>query len=406
MLNTTDLFMTTTTDASARKDDDESSYVMVLTGASGYLGQHFLQRLLDRSASSELQMPSPWQRSVTVHALQAQPRPELATAIQAHQDQLSFKKDGAARDSCPITIVTHTLDITCADAVSNWMDTHFNDSKSLIHCCIHTAAISSPAVCQQDSVRAMAVNVPEHLFSALLAHNPALKIIALSTDQVYRGDELWSGSSKKDNCATAATASTGIAPHFYTESHPANEPVNAYGQSKRALEDYLLQQHNKNQTNTVVLLRSSILLGPLAPFVPAHDTFLHFCRNRAQDNKVTTYYTNEVRSVLAVHDAVGIMLRLADPTTVNMASGVYCMGGPHAVSRHDMAVAVLQHCGYPLDLAVPAIKRESAGTAAVPSPLNIAMDSSRLWQLLFNHQKQPMSLTDIVAQTFPNIGSI
>jgi dTDP-4-dehydrorhamnose reductase len=423
-----DLSMTiTTTDASASasasamsKHDDavSSSYVIVLTGASGYLGQHFLQRLLDRCCGAGggdgdgEESSSPWRqrRSVTVHALQAQPRPELATAIQYYQDEIAQSRDGSIQntvDSCPsITVVTHSLDIASADAVSDWMDTmHFKDdskNRKTIHCCVHTAAISSPGVCQQDSVRAMAVNVPKHFFSALLANNPAMKIIALSTDQVYRGDELSLGSSTKDNDCCTTTA----APRFYTELHPANEPVNVYGQSKRALEDYLLHHHHNEQTNTVVLLRSSLLLGPLAPFVPAHDTFLHFCQHRAllhAANESTTYYTNEVRSVLAVHDAVDILLRLADPTMVTIPSGVYCMGGPHAVSRHDLAVAVLQHCGYPMDLAVPATK-EYSSAAAVPSPLNIAMDSSRLWQLLFD-EKQPMSLTEIVAQTFPQVGS-
>jgi dTDP-4-dehydrorhamnose reductase len=281
---------------------------------------------------------------------------------------------------------------------------------NLIDVCIHTAALSAPAKCEIDPVAATEINVPQAFFDRLHQHNPFIKVIALSTDQVYCGTKNALLCYKEDDVTV---------------------PCNHYGRTKLALEEYL-QTHRL--ADATICLRSSIMLGPQAPLVPAHNTFLHFCAGRRATP--TTYYTDEIRSVIAVSDVVEIVLKCANLTNSNSHSndnnhqpavrpGVYCMGGPMAVSRHDMAVATLAHVlqqenrkqqqqqqQQVLDtedynssnqiamLAVTQRKAEQPPCAtAVASPLNIAMDSSKLIAAVGMTGKMK-TLSEMVAQTF------
>ena len=226
-------------------------------------------------------------------------------------------------------------------------------------------------------------------------------IIALSTDQVYCG--------------------TKNALDDYNEEDGAH-PCNHYGRTKLALEKYL-QTHRL--ADAAICLRSSIMLGPKAPLVPAHDTFLHFCASRR--TTPTTYYTDEIRNVIAVSDVVEIVLRCASLITtaannsnsnsVVVQPGVYCMGGPMAVNRHDMAVAVLTYLLPPVEdangnspssqistLAMAQRKAEQlpGPTTAVAAPLNIAMNSSKLVEAVGMTGKMK-SLSEIVALTFESV---
>jgi len=297
----------------------------------------------------------------------------LDGAVAAAEQQA--KKKNQCAGGAVVNITVAAVDVTSAASVRAWLDRAAGGgaTTSNIDVCVHAAAISSPARCEADPSVATATNVPKALFETLRRHSPRMRVVALSTDQVYDGNLNNAGES------------------YYTEDSPTN-PCNVYGRTKVQLEEYLMATFSEN----CVLLRSSILLGPAAPFVEAHDTFLHFCAGR---ERPTAFYTNEVRSVLAVRDAVRIIWQccglLRDDREAIPPVGVYCMGGPAAVSRYDMAVSTLTHLNpsdHKASLAVPTLKQQpqappssttdAAGKAAtavvVQSPLNIAMDSSKL----------------------------
>lgn len=308
---------------------------ILLTGASGFLGQHFLETLSQKD-------DKPFHVVALHHS-----KPELASSF-------------SSSSWCTVT----QLDLCDTAAVTTWLA----NERPSFDCCIHTAALSSPKACAQDPDRARAINVPQHFLTCLQNHSPNCHFILLSTDQVYPGTQAEDALYKEDEVLDASCS-------------------NVYATTKREMEALATAGLGAGAT----ILRSSIILGPPPPYCPTHTTFLDFCANRVGES--TTYWTNEIRSVIAVTDVCAILGALAlssapPPTTI------YNMGGPQAVSRYDMAIAVLTYLGADTSMAVPAIKPDTDQT----SPLQIAMDSSKLRSALpelapFKTLKEMVELT-------------
>lgn len=336
---------------------DETKCIL-LTGASGYLGQHILKELVTTAGVTGLDLvdgePS---SSLHVYGLYGTNK-EFPDAVQSLVENEKNDK---------VSVTTECLDLTNGDAVKAWLQ------NKPIRVCIHTAALSSPRVCQKDPTHAAAINIPQTLFDQLAAQG--CRVIALSTDQVYQG-------TKKE---------------LYVETDPT-EPVNVYGTTKLQMERVLSMRHDN-----AIILRASIILGQKAPLHgAAHDTFLHFCASR--EGQPTDFYTDEYRSVVFVQDVVYTIvwftrqLLIRSSTVADRLSGVYNMGGPASVSRVDMAQAVFQHLGF--DGAGSIVAKEKAKLPAgdVPSPLDISMDSSKLELLM---QRKFASLNEILPAVFP-----
>ncbi len=309
---------------------------ILLTGASGFLGQHFLSALIGSTKDDEI----------------------FAT-YGSNGDAISSILEG--KDSSSIRI--DKLDMKDEESVRGYFET--NGSFDV---CFHLAAIASPKICEADPEKTKATNIPRHLFDKL----KGTAIIALSTDQVY--------------CGTKAP---------YSESSETG-PVNTYAQSKVEMENLLIG--DKERLKPAVCLRSSIILGPLAPYGQAHSTFLHFCRSR--EGIETTFFTDEIRSVISVKDVVDVLLHFYSCVKLGreFGSGIFNMGGPDPISRMDMAVAVAKECGFSSDVfvAVEKAKRER-GVDEVLSPLDISMNSSKLENFV---GKKFRALDDIVKETF------
>jgi len=381
---------------------------IVLTGASGFLGQHVLRALLLLQQQQQQQ-----EQPFRVLALAHRNAVELETAVQEF-----LLHNNNKNHSC---VVVSSVDLTCPESIESWLKQQPNDSINKIDVCLHTAAWSSPAHCEADPATATVHNVPTHFFNALAEHNPHMRVVALSTDQVYDGSVADQQQKNHDNDTTNNAADL----FHYTEESLA-VPVNHYGRTKLAMEDFVLTAF----PNTAILLRSSIILGPNAPFSKAHDTFLHFCASRK--DTATTFYTDEMRSVIAVSDVVRILLtccgccgcttntttnnNTVDVPSVPVPAGIYCMGGPAAVSRHDMAVATLSYLqmdATSIDaVAIKATKKSSLSsqtqqpqnnnnnTAVAISPLHIAMDSSKLYAAVGMKATQLQTLEEMVVATF------
>ena len=306
---------------------------ILITGASGYLGQHFLKAAIEKYEnlnSNEIEI------FATFGSLEG-----FADAVVS-----SFESG----ESSSITVKIDKLDLTNESEVKSYIA-----SNGPFQICFHLAAMASPKLCQQNEEKCRDLNIPKHFFESLRG----TCVVALSTDQVYCGDK-----------------------SPYVESDEVG-PKNAYAQSKRDMEHELF--NDTKRSKPVVCLRSSIILGPLVPYDDnAHSTFLHFCKSR--QGVETTFFTDEIRSVIAVKDVVNILLHFSGEIESGneFISGVYNMGGQDSCSRMDMAVAVADHCIFPHEkFFIPAQKAKiERGVNDVPSPLDISMNSSKLESLV------------------------
>lgn len=316
---------------------------ILITGCSGYLGQHFLFSLLENLKDDK------------IYALFSSNN-DFKNSVLSHPIFQSTKNR--------FNLIFVGLDLTNESDIDTFFRQH-NDPQFDI--CYHIAALSSPKDCHENETKARLINIP-HYFFKKLRHVP---IVALSTDQVYCGSK---------------------AP--YMDSSIPN-PVNIYGQTKLEMEQALL--HDDLRTKPAICLRSSIILGPHAPLADAHTTFLHFCKSRR--GQETTFYTDEIRSVISVYDVINVLSyfysSVDNGSFDSITSSVYNMGGKDMVSRMDIAIAVAKVCNFSTDSFLSA---EKAGqhfndTNALRSPLDISMISSRLEELV---QSKFHGLEDIV----------
>lgn len=319
---------------------------LLLTGASGYLGQHILNEFMKNPPSDVLH----------IHA--------LYYSLSGFEEALNATIMRRCKSDCSIRIQVEAVDITNPAAVKSFFERH----KTAFDVCVHTAAVSVPGLCQQDPDKAHRINNPKPFFDALIRSKT--RIIALSTDQVYSGDP-----SK--------------APFSETDS---TEPVNVYGQSKVEMENYLQSNHAKHS----VILRSSIILGPKAPIHYAHDTFLHFIASR--ENQETSFFTDEKRSVIFVQDVIACIEWFVVNISSNQhhVAGVYNLGGPNPVSRMDIAKAVFQWLEFDSRFLLTAQKVDQTG-GLVQSPLDISMNIKKMEETTRQEKKD---LSTVIANTF------
>jgi dTDP-4-dehydrorhamnose reductase len=333
--------------------DTSHHHHLILTGASGFLGQHFLRSLLLSSSSDGYHEKYDDGNDVWhVHALY-----HLHVVLPFH-DQDHHQK--------PRFIVHPTqMDLTDTTQVSKWLDsmvlvemiqttttTTTTTRRRIV--CIHTAAMSSPAACEQDPTKAHAINNPVQSFFRPLFQkwsnsynqsNCFLTFMAISTDQVYDGLHPPYTAAAADAAAASSSTTMISLPH---------EPCNTYGTTKLAMEQSLhaLAMEFANTTAPpssllqVIILRTSIILGSTKNLLPhTHDTFLQFIVSRFHGP--TTFYTNERRSVIAVTDVLHVLHWFVTTTTTTTISKtttepfqIYNLGGNHSVSRAEMAQAV------------------------------------------------------------------
>lgn len=291
-----------------------------------------------------------------------------------------------------LTVIVQSCDLTSSTDLDRFFEAPENSSFDI---CVHTAALSSPRACQQNPERAQLINVPREFFQRLASRKEPVPIVALSTDQVYDGT--------KDVPAAGP----------YVEGKDLPKPLNVYGQTKLDMEEYLQQiypEGDKQEDSTtihatsagkrVALLRSSIILGPKAPFGGAHDTFLHFCQSRKLQE--TTFFTNEWRTVVGVHHVCRVLdWMIHNFGTMDLPQGedafceVYHLGGPNRVNRYEMAETVFEVLGYGNNKANLLRVEQTSPT----SPLDISMDSSKL-RAITGIAHEPTTLKGLVELVF------
>jgi dTDP-4-dehydrorhamnose reductase len=159
---------------------------------------------------------------------------------------------------------------------------------------------------------------------ALAAHRAGARLIHLSTDLVFDGEQ--------------------GAP--YTEDDEPR-PIMEYGQQKLEAELLVRRLHPE-----ALIVRTSLLFGP--PDGP-QETLA-----RRDD---VSFHTDEIRTPIRVRDLAAALLRLTEER------GILHVAGPEALSRYDFAARLR---GGPVQ-----------GRPTPPGRArNVALDSSRAWALL------------------------
>ena len=326
---------------------------VVITGSSGYLGQHLLSHLLenqceDPSSGTELDI----------------------IAVYGSLESFANAKFESNRNNLMAKV---SLDLTDSDNISNFI------AKERPDVLVHLAAMSSPAACAKDPEKAMAINCPKTLVQA--CKKIGTFIIFLSTDHVYRGD-------RNENDP------------YYIETD-STSPINVYGESKLAFER-LLQLKIPERS---VSLRSSIILGPPTKNVCRKQTFLQFVYSRLANKQATEYFSDEWRNVVFVKDICKIISWFIEQNVIKEVCGIYNMGGNNRVSRDELAREVARIAFPQLSktciesIVKPVIKASMPLPSGIKeaqvskSPPDIAMDSSKL---LFLCKIQFVSLDEMI----------
>ena len=203
---------------------------------------------------------------------------------------------------------------------------------------VHTAAMSSPAICERNPDLAMKTNCPGQLLEA--ASSLAVKpfIIYTSTDQVYSGKPTTEGRFN----------------NYKANSTRKFLPVNVYGASKAAFERAL-----EERWSHYVVLRLSNILGPPSPLTGAKK-FLQFLEDRFDPSNYSQLcaasadrpeplglFSDEIRSFVHVSDVVRAICEIASVAPYRwrnskLCNRVYNFGGPDPLSRVDLAQALVR----------------------------------------------------------------
>ncbi len=226
------------------------------------------------------------------------------------------------------------LDLTDEAAVCRlWRE----DQPALV---IHCAAISRPAVCEQDPGLARKVNVDATALLVSLAGDRPL--LFFSSDQVFDGRQ-----------------------GRYVETDRIN-PINYYGETKAAAEEIVLS----NPRHTVI--RLALTAGTSST---GDRSFVEDMRRSAGRDQCLTLFTDEFRSPVPA----GGVARAIWELIAQQQSGLYHLGGAERLSRMEI--------GETLAIKYPELaSRLQPGSVAAyhgpPRPPDLSMRCDKLQRLL------------------------
>jgi selenocysteine lyase/cysteine desulfurase/dTDP-4-dehydrorhamnose reductase len=276
---------------------------VLITGGTGWLAQHLYKALSPSTSTSNSAAGGGMRTACDVHVT------SRAGTVRPHW---------LPESRC------HVMELI------SWSDNYANEviKKVSPHYIIHCAAVSAIAECESSPAAADA-NAPACLLSAIRKHAPDALLIFTSTDMVFAGRD-----------APYGPCDPRVA-DFH--EHP---PLCEYGKSKLVFEKMLV-----TLINNYVVLRLSNTMGPAAPFRPTGMKFLEFLENAAQNRKPIDLKNDELRSFVDVRDIIKVIrciIETSDKSVLNRK--VYNMGGPSALSRVDLAVAVAHARGIPIQV--------------------------------------------------------
>lgn len=182
---------------------------------------------------------------------------------------------------------------------------------------VHTAAITSVQLCDQDRDLAYSVNVEgtKNLLDAGAEINA--KFIYISTDLVYSGD----GS-------------------FFTEDTPP-DPKSYYAQTKLEGEEIVRQYDN------YIILRLALMYGWGNVFTNSFSDWLH---TELRAKRKVKAFADQFRTPIYAVDAV---MAIDELISKDIKNDIFNLGGSERISRYEFAMKFADTFGYSQDLVVP-----------------------------------------------------
>ena len=226
------------------------------------------------------------------------------------------------------------VDLTDETAVRRLWQAH--QPAAVIHC----AAISRPAVCEQDPGLAKKVNVDATALLVSLAGERTL--LFFSSDQVFDGRQ-----------------------GRYVEADRIN-PINRYGETKAAAEEIVLS----NPRHTVI--RLALTAGASST---GDRSFVEDLRRSAARDQRLTLFTDEFRSPVPA----GVVARAIWELIAQQQSGLYHLGGAERLSRMEIGEALAMK--YP-ELASRLQPGSVAAYHGPPRPPDLSMRCEKLQRFL------------------------
>ena len=336
---------------------------VLITGASGWLGQFLCKYILEGPLSDKLEVHVTTRNlDMTKHII---PIPEERYHLLDLEDDNSI-------DSCIKNVGPDIL--------------------------IHLAAMTSPAACVKDVIKALRVNIPLALSNAIRKHCPKCLFLFTSTDLVYDGNN----------------------PPYYPQLNPVelfatatNNNRNVYGYTKLKFEQFVLSHPHG------IVLRLSNMQGPPYAYKEYGKKFLQWLFECFEKRDYIGLRCDEFRSFVSVFDVIHVICslicikyglpRYSPPTDVSnyntielevkstldifssndVSDRVLNVGGPHGLSRLDVARLVANSMGS--DFMV-----ESETSKIFPTKTEISNLQDEVWKVYTTTNAEDCARTEVI----------
>lgn len=403
---------------------------ILITGASGYVGQHLTASigflgLKDNDNNKDRR----YQLYCTYHSLET------------YEDDLKLIFDENQRLLHPSIVSITPIQINFSDTTTSSKDTYVQKIRQFcgtdgIDAIVHLGALSNQKYCEEHPKEAWSVNCPIGLLEL------DAPIIYLSTDEVYEGNK---------QC-------------FYKEEFDDTIPINVYARTKLAFDRVLLRgervTNGERQSTLIrqhrtgllsdeelgdssecrkymptdvafapnpnsVILRSAMILGPLAPL--AHGcsrgqcpTFLQNVAAQISRSTPSNYFSNIFRSVVHVDDVIYTIKHFLHKTLNRQQLTpyrqelarveVFNLGGSKRESHYDVALEVARRLRVDESLVIP-VRGVGVGEGSSMNPKhgalrypNVSINIGKLLSEL--RWAKTKSLTSVVKASFYNLPSL
>ncbi len=187
---------------------------------------------------------------------------------------------------------------------------------------VHLAAITQPDRCEQNPQLAFRVNFEATSEIARVAGTIGARLVYASSDLVFDGAK---GS--------------------YTEEE-VPRPLSIYGMSKLRAEEAAL-----GLLDGTLVVRSSLMYGFGSP---VSKTFLSRVLENLEQGEKMQLFTDQLRNPILIDDLAGAVIIAIEKDL----SGIYHIGGPEIVNRHEFGRKVCRIFGYDEALLVPINMRD------------------------------------------------
>jgi dTDP-4-dehydrorhamnose reductase len=245
-----------------------------------------------------------------------------------------FEVVAARRESpLPEGLATVPLDLLSASSFEEALEAARPDAV------VHAAAMADPDACERQPEQARAVNTTASETIARLCRRRAIPLVVVSTDLVFDGGH----------------------PGWREDDSPA--PLMTYGRTKLEGERAALAEHP-----AAAVARVALVCGRGHGH---HGTSSESVAWGLQAGRRLRLYTDQFRTPVDAESAARALARILETG----ATGLFHVGGPERVSRHELGVRTARLLGLDVRLieAVTSIEHP----AGAPRPADVSLDSSR-----------------------------